>query len=145
MENKSKELLKSYRRMKKEIEAIEASIRELRTNKIMPSLIQDGMPHGSGCSDLSAYAAKLDELERKMEDKRWKALYLYEEIEGYIMELPDETERALCRFRYITGMQWEEICVTMGYGWAQIHRIHSKALKEIEGKIQQNQYDEGKH
>ncbi len=28
-------------------------------------------------------------------------------------------------------MKWEKIAVEMGYAWAQIHRIHSSALKNL--------------
>ena len=133
MENEEKkEYLKSYQLIKKEIASIEASIQELRASKIAPSLIQDGMPHGHNASDLSGYAARLDELERKLVDKKWEALSLHAEIEGAIMEVPDELERSLLRYRYIVGMKWEEICVKMGYSWKQIHRIHSLALAHFE-------------
>ena len=33
--------------------------------------------------------------------------------------------------QYIKGLKWEKIAVEMGYAWAQIHRIHSSALKNL--------------
>ena len=129
MENEEKkEYLKSYQLIKKEIASIEVSIQELRASKIAPSLIQDGMPHGHNVSDLSGYAARLDELESELIDKKWEALSLHAEIEGAIMEVPDELERSLLRYRYIVGMKWEEICVKMGYSWRKIHYLHASAL-----------------
>lgn len=127
-----KEYLKSYGRIKKEIESIEASIQELRASKMAPGLILDDMPHSHNPSDLSDYAASLDELERELIDKKWEALSLHAEIEGNIIEVPDELERSLLRYRYIAGMKWEEICVKMGYSWKQVHRIHSSALVHFE-------------
>ena len=43
----------------------------------------------------------------------------------------------LCR-RYLCGQKWEQIAVDLGYAWAQIHRLHSKALNYILKKMIHN-------
>ncbi len=131
--DEKKEYLKSYRRAKAEARAIEESIMELRTNKMYPSIgEQDGMPHGSGGSDLSGYAARLDELERRLQAKRWDCIKLYQEIMDAIMAMTDATERTLLQYRYISGLTWEKIAVELDYSWRSIHYLHSKALKHFE-------------
>ena len=57
--------LRGYERAIREMKRSEERIREMRINRICPSVIADGMPHASGGSDLSGYAARLDEEERK--------------------------------------------------------------------------------
>lgn len=61
-----KEYLLKYRGHVRRINRIEAELSELRTMKLSISVNNDGMPHGSGRSDMSGYAAELDELERNL-------------------------------------------------------------------------------
>ena len=53
-----KEYLKGYQKSLREIDRIRGLLQELQIDKMCPSLIQDGMPHGSGTSDLSGYMQK---------------------------------------------------------------------------------------
>lgn len=129
---KKKEYLRSYRKTRAEEKAIRESIDELRLNKMSPSMgAQDGMPKGNGSSDLSGYAARLDELERKLLVKQKKALILMDGITDSIAEMEDATERTLLRLRYICGHTWEKIMEEMDYSWGQVHNIHRKALKNF--------------
>ena len=95
------------------------------------SLEQDGMPHGSGCSDLSEYAAKLDELLRELKEQLEKKIEIRREITQKIDAMTDETESLLLRYRYIHLLTWEEVAVKMDYSWKQIHRIHGNALQNF--------------
>ena len=127
-----KEYLRSYRKTRAEEKAIRESIEELRLNKMSPSLgVQDGMPKGSGGSDLSGYAARLDELERKLQEKHDTAVHLMGEITTSIDAMENATERTLLRLRYICGYTWERIAVELGYSWRQVHYIHGKALQNF--------------
>ena len=131
MEQK-KEYLRSYRKTRAEEKAIRESIEELRLNKMSPSLgVQDGMPKGSGGSDLSGYAARLDELERKLQVKQKKAVILMCNIADSIAEMEDATERTLLRYRYICGYTWEKIAEEMNCSVRWIHKKHGKALKSF--------------
>ena len=83
--------LKGYERAVREIKRSEERIREMRMNRICPSVIADGMPHASGGSDLSGYAARLDEEERKYRKARYlriKSCLLY------TSPSPRDTERS---------------------------------------------------
>ena len=131
-ENEKKKLfLKSYLRDKQAVIRIEEQLAELRASKISPSLISDGMPHGTSLSDLSDYAAKVDELERELIQKRYDRICSFRKVQTAIEELEDETEKDLLTYRYLNGMKWEEIAVKMGYSWKHIHRIHAVALKDL--------------
>ena len=130
-ENK-KEYLKSYRDAVIAETQIKEEIDQLRLDKMFPSLVQDGMPHGSGSSDLSAYAAKLDELLSELEEQMNERIQLRREIVRKIESMDSETEKAVLRYRYIHMLKWEEIAVKMSYTWQHIHRIHGKALSHFE-------------
>lgn len=127
-----KEYLWQYRKALQKENEIETEIYQLRMNKISPSLVQDGLPHGSGGSDLSGYAAKIDELLRDLEKQMNKRIELRLRISREIESMSDETESLLLRYRYIQGLKWEDIALRMDYSWQHIHKIHAKALQHFE-------------
>ena len=129
---KKKEYLKSYRDAVIAETQIKEEIDQLRLDKMFPSLVQDGMPHVSGSSDLSAYAAKLDELLSELEEQMNERIQLRREIVRKLECMESETEKAVLRYRYIHMLKWEEIAVKMSYTWQHIHRIHGKALSHFE-------------
>ena len=126
-----KEYLKSYRRAIKREQDILDEIQILRLDKMFPSVVNDGMPHGSSHSDLSDYAAILDEQIDLLKEERLEKVRCYQKIERQISQMENEDEQEVLRLRYILEMKWEEVAVKMGYSWKQTHRIHSSALKNF--------------
>ena len=126
-----KEYLKSYRRAIKREQDILDEIQRLRLDKMFPSVVNDGMPHGSSHSDLSDYAAILDEQIDLLKEERLEKVRCYQKIERQIHQMENEDEQEVLRLRYILGMKWEEVAVKMDYSWRQIHRIHSAALLNL--------------
>ena len=126
-----KEYLKSYRRAIKREQDILDEIQRLRLDKMFPSVVNDGMPHGSSHSDLSDYAAILDEQIDFLKEERLEKAKYYKKIERQISQMENEDEQEVLRLRYILGMKWEEVAVKMGDSWKQTHRIHSSALKNF--------------
>ena len=125
---KKKEYLKRYHVAELAEKEIQEEIDDLRMNKMFPALIQDGMPHGSSCMDLSEYAAQLDDLLTELKDQMEQRIRIRREITQRIEAMQDETEKTVLRLRYIHWLQWEQIAERMGYGWTQVHRIHGRAL-----------------
>ena len=126
-----KEYLRSYRRAIKREQDILDEIQRLRLDKMFPSVVNDGIPHGSSHSDLSDYAAILDEQIDLLKEERLEKVRCYQKIERQISQMENEEEQEVLRLRYILGMKWEEVDVKMGYSWKQTHRIHSSALKNF--------------
>lgn len=126
--DRKKEYLKRYHAAEIAEEEIREEIDKLRLDKMFPTLIQDGMPHGSSAGDLSAYAAQLDELLTELKDQMEQRIRIRREITRKIESMKDETEKTVLRLRYIHWLQWEQIAERMGYGWTQVHRIHGRAL-----------------
>lgn len=126
-----KEYLLGFQKISRQLARLENELTEIRLNKYCPSCISDGMPHASGCSDLSSYMAKVDELEKKILKKRYNRLQKQQEIRNRIERIEDENEKDVLTYRYLRGMKWEDIAVKMGYSWRRIHYIHSKALENF--------------
>lgn len=126
-----KKYLGEYRGHVRRIKRIEEEIAEIQAMKTSISVNNDGMPHGSGQSDMSEYAAKLDQLERKLCKERDQRFIGYTEISDRIKNLRSENERDVLFYRYIKGLAWWEIAEKMGFSERQIHRYHGKALVHI--------------
>lgn len=130
-----KEYLKGVYYAKIAIARLEEEKEALRSSKLIPTLPMDDMPHGSSnLSDLSGYAADLDELERKILQERYRAIRAYKAIREEIERMPDEQERSVLTYRYLLNWKWEKICEKMNYRESQIKRIHNKAITNFEWK-----------
>lgn len=123
-----KEYLKRYHAAVLAEKEIQEEIDQLRMDKMFPGMIQDGMPHGSSCGDLSAYAVQLEELMDNLKAQMEQRIRLRKEITQKIEEMPDETEKTVLRLRYIRWLKWEQIAERMGYSLRNITKIHGKAL-----------------
>ena len=128
-----KEYLQSYRYAVIAEKQIKEEIDQFRMDKMFPGLVQDGMPHGSGGSDLSAYAAKLDELLNDLKDQMDKRIQLRREIVKKIEAMDSETEKAVLRYRYIHMLKWEEIKERLHMtSLRYVFKIHGRALNNFE-------------
>lgn len=88
-----KEYLKSYRRAIKREQDILDEIQRLRLDKMFPSVINDGMPHGSSCSDLSEYIVAIDEQIELLKKERLERVRRYQRIERQIRQMKNENEQ----------------------------------------------------
>lgn len=129
---KKKEYLKSYQRAIKREQEILEEIQRLRSDRMFPSVVNDGMPKGSSQSDLSDYAVILDEQIQLLKKERLKKVQVYQNIEKKIKAMQNEDEQRVLRLRYIKGLKWEEVAVKMRYSWRRVHDIHSSALKNFQ-------------
>ena len=126
-----KQYLRRYQAAKRRAKMIQEEIEELRSSKTSPVGLGDGMPRGSGTSDLSGYAARLDELMRELEAEREMQMVTYREIWNQVKKIPNATEQEVLTRRYLIGQSWEKIAVEMHYSYRQIIRIHGAALQHF--------------
>lgn len=127
-----KKFLNLYLEAKRDLIRLKEQLEELRFDKISMSRKNDGMPRGSYVSDLSGYAARMDELERKIIKARYERITVFEAVRDKIESLTEGVEKDLLTYRYLRGMKWEDISEEMGYSWKQVHRIHDKALEHLD-------------
>ena len=136
--DKVKQWLWRYREAKKDVRRLEGEINELiETQESCGSIEYSDMPKGKGNQgDLSDYMVKREKIWKKIQKARYKQIMTFQEIKNAIEQLPsaDEREVMSCRYVQLNGHKeksWEEICVITGHEWAQTHRIHARALKNI--------------
>lgn len=127
-----KRRLNSYRQIQLERRQLLNKIALLESRLTAPGAQGfDGMPHGSGSGDAMAQGiaklADLRELYRSRETDLTQALI---DIEHLIDGL-EPIERLIARYRYIDGLQWENICVKISYSWRQTHRIHADMIDKL--------------
>lgn len=128
---RKKEYLRGYEKAIRKMKRCKVRIDAIRMNKMHPSLILDGLPHGSVQSDLSSYAAKLDEEEQKYLKAQNHGAELCAEIMDKIEQMAAENEKDVLVYRYIELMPWEDISEKMMISERQAYRIHSDALKNF--------------
>ena len=127
-----KKYLKGYIYCKRREKQLAQQIEELRDQKMFPSVNNDGMPHGSGISDLSGYVAQLDDLISQLEHEREMAVKQYEEIHDQINTMEDNVLRELLVRKYLLDQRWEKIAVAMDYEYRYILKLHGKALRNFQ-------------
>ncbi len=127
-----KQYLRRYQAAKRRVGLIQEEIEELRSSKTSPIGLGDGLPHGSGTSDLSGYAARLDELLRELEAEKEMQMVTYREIRQQISMVPDPTEQEILSRRYLLEQRWEKISVEMNYDYRYVLKLHGKALLHFE-------------
>lgn len=127
-----KQYLRRYQTAKRRVGLIQEEIEELRSSKTSPVGLGDGMPHGNGTSDLSGYAARLDELLRELEAEKEMQMVTYREIRQQIEMVPDAIEQEILSRRYLIGQSWEKIAVEMKYSYRHVTKLHGHALNHFE-------------
>lgn len=132
----TKDELKKYQAIKQEHKQLNDRLWALELELDAPGSPRlDGMPlNPSGDKNPIArkVAAKLEllELYKKKTEELDAALLAIEKA----IDALGCTERTLMRYHYIDGLTWEEVAVKIGYSWRQTHRLHAKALRQIEDK-----------
>lgn len=128
--------LKRYRFIAGEISDLLDERERLRSlaEKVTPSL-SFAPVYGANTDKMAPVVANLIEVERYIEKRSKELLLARMEAEQIIDRLPDERHRAVLKSYYFSRRSWEECCVAVGYEWAQIHRIHSRALYELRKMI----------
>ena len=129
---KKKEFLRRYRRAVRREQEILDEIQRLRADKLFPSVCNDGMPRGSSQTDLSDYAANIDEAIEELKKERLEKIKIYRGIEMRIRSMKNEDEQEVLRLKYIKGMNLEIVAERMDYSYRTILDIHGKALKNFE-------------
>lgn len=132
---KKKDFLYSYRRYGIKIKKLVDKLEELKINKISPSSGSDGMPHGSGVTDLSDYAAEIERLEYDIEVLKKKRRSVYRKIKRKISSMQNCHEQNILKLKYLKGKDWEKIVVNTGKTYRQVIRIHGNALQNFPLKI----------
>lgn len=134
--NRKKEYLRGYRSNRRRINRIDDEVTELRELAAsVKAMDYSGMPHGSGNQkDLSDELARIDTLEKRLDQEREKCVESYISIENLIKSVKNEDENDVLFYRYVKGLRWWEIAEKMDCSEQWVHKLHGRALGRL--KIQ---------
>lgn len=130
----TKERLRRYQAIKREIEQIQDKIADVEAALYSPKIPKmSGMPTapstqpGSALETLAIHHIELQGIyQTRLAELLDEQLAVEQAIEAL-----EPTERMLMRYRYLDGLTWEEVCVQINYCWVQTHRIHARALEKL--------------
>lgn len=129
--DRKKRYLRSYQEHVQKVHRITDEIAEIRSMQLPQSPGISDMPHGSGGSkDLSDYAARLEERTEKLIDERCECIKAYLDVVRRIDRLC-RRESDVLFYRYIKGLEWEEVGEKFGFTDRWAKKTHGKALAKL--------------
>lgn len=127
-----KEYLKGYRKAKQREQMLLEQIQKLRLDTMMPSINNDGMPHGSGGeSDLSDYMEKMEELNGKLKAELEETAKEYDKIYESLKRMKNDDEREVLTRYYLMKEKWEDIAKKIGYSRSGAFNIYDRAIRNF--------------
>lgn len=86
---------------------------------------------GAGADKIQLCVEKIVEIQNQLTAQMIAGADLRSNIGSAIDSVPDIRLRQLLRYRYIDGMTWERVAVSIGCSWQNTHKMHRKALQLI--------------
>lgn len=125
---RKKDYLKGYEKAVRQMERAGLKMQEIRLGRVIPPVVNDGMPHAHNNNDLSSYAVLVDKAEKEYMKHRYQRIKKCKEITDRIERLEDEDEKDVLMYRYIGLLRWIDIQEKMGFSLKWVHKIHNRAL-----------------
>lgn len=138
---RAKEYMMQYRVCVAKIARLEQNIERLRDQAGGLSAIQydkDRVQSSHVPDKMGEVIAKMADLEESYSAEILESAYLMNAIESVIMQVSQTECQTLLWKRYIDLEDdgklktWQTICDEMSYSWAGVHKVHKRALKEVE-------------
>jgi DNA-directed RNA polymerase specialized sigma subunit len=79
---------------------------------------------------------KLMSLEEEINADIDQLIDLKRDLSNFIAEIESPSHRLLLELRYLGGSTWEEVAAVMGYDLRWTYRLHRKALKEANERLE---------
>lgn len=130
----AKEYLRKYAAERKDADAIESEVRELRRRKErLQAVRDDGMPSTRGEVDQSNVLVKIEDLTSRLIRKTCEYIAEWISIDERIDRMENPEERAVLRYKYLTGdkVTWDMIADKMARSKRSAQLIHGSALRNF--------------
>lgn len=126
--------LKRYVLLDKEIDRKLEEVARLRAKLTRVTEVYSTEPRGGGSiyGKTEEILAKIVDLEKEIDADIDRLVAIRDGIKTIIEAVEDDRERLLLQYRYLDGWTFEKIAVEMNYSWRQIHRLHSRALSNLQ-------------
>ena len=129
----TKQELRSYTKIEKEVQQIEGMMRELNARVYSPRVpVLTGMPGAPASSPGSAQEKIATEIMEIRERYERRVAELYAErrrIEDAIDGLDDPDQRMILRYHYIKGYSWKKTAQVSHIDESTVYRKHGRALQ----------------
>lgn len=90
------------------------------------------MPKGAGRDKIQNAVERIWAIEKRLDQEIDMQADLRGRIEVAVCRIQDGKLRDLMRYRYIDGLTWEQIAVTMNFSYQWVCKLHGDALEKIE-------------
>lgn len=133
----SKEYLKQLHRLDALINSDLDELNQLKQLALsVPSPKLSGMPSGSHKQEapFANCIQKIVDLEAYINSEIDRFVDLKKEAHDKIMQIPDNGQRLVLKYRYIHFMKWEAVASEMDLSLKQVHRLHKDALNNLDIK-----------
>lgn len=130
----SKEYLKQLYRLDGLINSDLAELQQLKQLALsVPSPKLSGMPSGGHKQEAPFVnpVQKIVDLEAYINSEIDRFVDLKKVVHDKIMQIPDNGQKLVLKYRYIHFMKWEAVASEMDLSLKQVHRLHAEALKQI--------------
>ena len=125
-------ILRSYRTHMIAARHLKDQIRELEASVLPKSASFDGMPHGSDYErDMSGWAAKVNELEHKLQMECERQMDAGNRIMDGIKGLKDPLQQTVIFEHYIALKRIEKIAMETHYAEVTIWKAHRRGIQNI--------------
>lgn len=115
---RKKEMLeREYKQKQREVGSIRICYDEIKTNLINSKVEDKALELIRLKNDVDLHNIEIDRIRK--------------EIEGVIDKINDDNLKTLLRLRYLEFKKWRTIEHILNYSEQHIHRLHNKALKEV--------------
>jgi DNA-directed RNA polymerase specialized sigma subunit len=85
--------------------------------------------------DIKYYKCKVQRIQNRLNRKLIELVEEKDRLTEYIYRLDDSVLRQILMYRYVNGLNWEEIGTSMGYATITVRSKHDKFLKSISPNI----------
>lgn len=129
--NEKKEWLGRYGRIVRKCENLNMQINIARQLQLPGGIQLSDMPKGTAQKDLSDYAVRFDRLWTDLQQAEDERRVIFFEIIDAVNQIENTVEAQMILKRYISLMQWNEICEETGYSRSACMKIHQSALESL--------------
>jgi DNA-directed RNA polymerase specialized sigma subunit len=128
-----KEFLVSFREFEKYIDQRLDEHARLKARAERITSMMSEMPRYNGLSREDIIVKKV-QLEIDIEDDLKKYKEMRKRVEDVISQLSNKKWQIIMRYRYINGLTFEDIALSLGNDIRHIYRVHGWALEELRKK-----------
>lgn len=136
----AKEYLSQAYRLDEQINSKIEQLDSLNALATKATAVLTGMPHSPnrGKSNLEDTICKIIDLQSEINADIDRYVDLKQDIAEKVAAVENTDLRLLLEKRYLKGEKWEEIAVELGYDLRWVHRLHVKALTQVQEILSKN-------